>query len=130
MRKRIIKYLLIIIGLIFATGNLNTCSADDISLGEFAPTGVNVATDASTLIPNIVTIVIIVAAALTFAYLIYGAISWITSGGDTSKVATARQRIISAVIGLLILASVWAIFNLVVTVAFGGSDVALPVLGS
>jgi hypothetical protein len=71
------------------------------------------------LIPNVITIVFVVAAALTFAYLIMGAIKWITSGGEKAKVEEARNRITAAVIGLLILAAVWAIFQLVFSVAFG-----------
>ena len=82
-------------------------------------------TSPTTLINNVVNTVLIVAGAITFAYLIFGAIKWITSGGDKAKVEDARGKITSAVIGLLILASVWAIFNLVVTVAFGGEDIQI-----
>ncbi len=87
--------------------------------------GDKVPTSSTVLITNIVNTVLIVAAALVFAYLIYGAISWITSGGDKSKVETARNRITSAALGILILASVWAIYNLVLTIAFGGQDLQI-----
>ena len=110
-------------GQAFATSNT-------ISLTNLQPTGVNVATDAATLIPNVVTIVFIVAAALTFAYLIYGAIKWITSGGEKSKVEEARNKITAAIIGLLILAATWAIFQLVLTIAFGDSGLTIPTLSN
>lgn len=46
-----------------------------------------------------------IATLLVFMYLIWGAIEWISSGGDKSKVEKARNRITQAVIGLLVLAS-------------------------
>ena len=57
------------------------------------------------LVNQVINLVFIVAAALTFFYLIFGAISWITSGGDKGKVEAARNKITAAVIGLLILAA-------------------------
>ncbi len=100
----------------------NVGAANDNLLGTntTTPDGVNVATNASTLIRTIITLVIVVAALLTLFYLIMGAIAWITSGGDKGKVEEARNKITAAVIGLLILAAVWAIFQLVLQLAFGG----------
>lgn len=106
-----------------ASPNLNTAYAID----SFKPQNMNVATDASSLIVNIVNTVIMVAVILAFVYLLYGGLSMITSEGDAAKKATARQRMTWAAIGLLIFAGSWAIFNLITTVAFGGTDVELPV---
>jgi len=53
-----------------------------------------------------------VAALMVLLYLILGAISWITSGGDKAKVENARAQMTNAVIGLLVLSSVLAIFTL------------------
>ncbi len=92
--------------------------------------GITVPDNANTMIKNIITLVFVVAAVITFAYLIYGAISWITSGGDKSKVEAARNRITSAVIGLLILAATWAIFLLVMQIAFGQSTISIPSLSN
>lgn len=71
------------------------------------------------LVNQVINLVFIVAAALTFFYLIFGAISWITSGGDKGKVEAARNKITAAVIGLLILAATWGIFTLLVQLFFG-----------
>lgn len=106
------------------SGGGSQSKSKSYSLDQFAPG--YVATDANTTVQGAVSIVFVVAAALTFAYLIYGAITWITSGGEKSKVESARNKITSAAIGLIILASVWAIYNLVLTVAFGGNDISLP----
>lgn len=54
-----------------------------------------------------------VAALLVLIYLAWGAISWITSGGDSGKVQKARDQITQAVVGLIVLAASTAIFMLV-----------------
>lgn len=46
-----------------------------------------------------------IAALLVFLYLIWGAIQWITSGGDKGKVEQARNRMTQSIIGILVLAS-------------------------
>jgi len=47
---------------------------------------------------------------LVFAFLIWGAIEWITSAGDKGKMESARNKISNAIVGLVILAAVTAIF--------------------
>lgn len=44
-------------------------------------------------------------------YLIWGAVEWIFSGGDKEKVGAARKRITTALVGLILLAVVFAILN-------------------
>lgn len=84
------------------------------------------------LVSKIIDVVFIVAAAMTFFYLIFGAISWITSGGDKGKVEAARNKITAAVIGLLILAATWGAFTLIVQLFFGTdiNNIQLPSLKS
>lgn len=109
----------------FSAAFATTYQVDDFAAG----TQVSQA-DSNTIIGKIVGIVFVIAAILAFAYLIYGAISWITSGGDKAKVEAARNHLTSAVIGLLILAAVWGIFLLVMQIAFGSENLNLPVLNS
>ncbi len=45
-------------------------------------------------------------------FLVWGAFDWITGGGEKGKVDSARNKITGAIIGLIVLASVVAIFNL------------------
>lgn len=52
-------------------------------------------------------------AILTFAFLIWGGIEWITSGGDKQKYESARNRITAALVGLAIVAAAWALMNIV-----------------
>lgn len=54
------------------------------------------------LISNVVTILFIVATLIALGFLIFGGIKWITSGGDKTGVETARNTIVAALVGLVI----------------------------
>jgi hypothetical protein len=71
------------------------------------------------IISNILNIVFAIGVVLALFYLIWGAFTWITSGGDKGKTADARNKIIAAVVGLILLAAVWALLSLVLTVIYG-----------
>lgn len=63
-------------------------------------------------IGNFLTIALAVAVLVVLVMLIIGAYEWITSGGDKEAVAKARNRIINALIGLVILAVAFALARL------------------
>lgn len=69
--------------------------------------------DFGTLISAGIKISLLLAALLTFAYLIYGGLQWIMSGGDKTKYEAARDRITAALIGLAIVAAAWALMKLI-----------------
>lgn len=50
---------------------------------------------------------------IAMIYLITGAFHWITSGGDKTNLENARNKIIHAIVGLVVLASVWAVMTLI-----------------
>ncbi|OGV90643.1 hypothetical protein A2783_05790 [Microgenomates group bacterium RIFCSPHIGHO2_01_FULL_45_11] len=82
-----------------------------------------------TLISGAVGIALLIAAILVFAYLVYGGIAYITSGGDKTKTEEARNRISSALVGLAIVASAWAIIKLIeffFGITIFGTDVTIP----
>lgn len=66
----------------------------------------------SNAIGNFLTIALAVAIILVLVMLILGAYEWITSGGDKEAVAKARNRIINALIGLVVLAVAFALARL------------------
>lgn len=72
-------------------------------------------TDFGKLITGLLNMVMFVAALLVFAYLVWGGIQWITSGGDKGKTEEARNKITAAIIGLAVVAASYAIFLLVVS---------------
>jgi hypothetical protein len=54
------------------------------------------------LFQTLITSAFIVASLIALAFLIYGGIRWITSGGDKSAVESARNIIVAALVGLVI----------------------------
>lgn len=62
---------------------------------------------------GMISLVIILAFIASFFFLLWGGIQWITSGGDEAALGAARNRIMHAVIGLVIVVAVWALFQLV-----------------
>lgn len=66
---------------------------------------------------------------LAFVFLLTGAISWIASGGDKAKLEKARDQIINALVGLVIVGAGWALGTLVASF-FGLSltSLTLPVI--
>lgn len=65
------------------------------------------------LIASLINGAILISALAVLLYLILGGFQWLTSGGDKGKTEGARNKITSALIGLLIVVASWAIFNLV-----------------
>lgn len=65
------------------------------------------------LINFILQIVIVIALLLVFFNLIMAGFQWITSGGDKGKIDAARQRIVSALVGILVLSAAYATAQLV-----------------
>lgn len=64
-------------------------------------------------ISGILGFLLVLAGLLSFFFLLTGGIQWITSGGDKAGVEAARQRILNALIGLIIVFSTWAIMRLI-----------------
>lgn len=62
---------------------------------------------------GILEFVMVIAALMVLLYLIWGAIEWITSAGDKGKTQKARDKMTNAVIGIIVLASVVAIFSMI-----------------
>jgi hypothetical protein len=61
------------------------------------------------LLPNLISLSFIVGAIIFVAIIIVGAIQWIISGGDKAGIESAKGKITNAVIGLVILLSLFAI---------------------
>lgn len=86
-------------------------------------------TDIGKLISAIISLVFIVAALIFFFMLITGGIQWMTSGGDKAATESARGRITSALIGLVIVFAAWAIMMLIQTflgISIIGGTIEIP----
>src|SRR3989344_3400075 len=58
-------------------------------------------------------ILFLIAGLVAFVYLLLGGIKWITSGGDKAQVDGARNQIIQALIGLIVVFAAWGLIVLV-----------------
>ena len=65
------------------------------------------------LFPALIALGFVIGAVVFMFTLIIGAIQWITSGGDKMRLEQARGKVTSAVIGLIVLFSFFAIINFV-----------------
>ena len=91
----------------FAQTNINPCPSGmgkvcNIGADQFGP-----------IVSNVITILIIIAVLIAVLFLIWGGIQWIMSGGDKSKVESARNSIIGAIIGLVIVFLAYFIISVV-----------------
>jgi hypothetical protein len=66
------------------------------------------------LISNLIMLIFAIAIIAALLYLIWGGFKWLTSGGDKNAVASARDHIIAAIIGLVIIFLSYLILNIIV----------------
>ncbi len=64
-------------------------------------------------IPKLINIGFIVAVVIFVFVLLWGGISWMTSGGDKQKVEDARSKITNGIVGLFVVFFVFVIINIV-----------------
>jgi len=67
-----------------------------------------------TAITNIVNVLLILAALVAGIYLIVGGVKYITAGGDEGQMDKAKNQILYAVIGLIVIGLAAAIVNFIV----------------
>jgi TRAP-type C4-dicarboxylate transport system permease small subunit len=72
------------------------------------------ARDLPSTILIIVNYVLVIVGVVALAYLIYGGFLYITSHGDTSQVDSAKNTIVYAVIGIIVIGVAAAVVNFVV----------------
>lgn len=65
----------------------------------------------SLFLSNLVALIFSLAAVVLIFMILWGAFDWITSEGDKEKVARARDKIINAIIGILLFAAAFAIIR-------------------
>lgn len=64
-------------------------------------------------VPNLITLGLIIGAVFFLFILIIGAIQWISSGGDKNALEEAKHKITNAIVGIIILFSVFAVLKLI-----------------
>lgn len=67
------------------------------------------------IIQTLLRLILVIAAVVSFIFLVIGGIKWITSGGEKEQTAKAQGTITAALIGLVIVFAAWAIIRLLET---------------
>lgn len=85
-----------------------------------------------TIVKNVVALFFTVAAVAFVVMILWGATEWIFSGGDKEKLAAARKRIVTAIVGIVILALAFVIIDIVGQVSGidFGAQLKIPYIGS
>jgi hypothetical protein len=99
---------------------ITTCDTS----GQFAILCGLTAKSFGSVIGSLVQLLFVVAVIVALLYLIYGGFRWLVSSGDKTQVASAREHIVAAVIGLVIIFLSYFILNLILGF-FLGSGVSL-----
>lgn len=84
--------------------------------------GISGGTDIITIIGRIINIFLGFLGVIFLVLLLYAGYQWMTSGGDPEKVKKAQMIIRNAVIGLVIIASAWAIVAFVLNALVSATD--------
>lgn len=80
---------------------------------ELVPTKISPINNIVTIIRAAISFILVVAFVAAFIFLLLGGLRWITAGGDEKAVASARNMITAALIGLVIVLLAYAIIRLV-----------------
>lgn len=73
------------------------------------------------LLNNVISVALVLIGVIAVIYLIYGGIIYVTAGGDSDKAGKGRIAITNAIIGIIIVAASFVIYNAVANFG-GGSD--------
>lgn len=93
---------------VFAQVTVDTCPKDQFSF--LCTIG---ADKFGGLVGAVINILFIIAVVIALAFLIYGGIKWILSGGDKTAVESARNTIVAAIVGLVIVFLSYFILNII-----------------
>ena len=83
-------------------------------------------------------VILLIAALLLLIYLLWGALDWITSGGEKEKILKAQNKIVNAVIGMIFVIAVFTVFTLIngtilgnkiIDTSGGGWRLIIPTIG-
>lgn len=106
--------------------NLFTVMAQDIS---YAPVKLGFAVPSfDAVLTFIIRLFFIVAGLIALFYLLMGALSWITSGGNKENVDKAREKIQAALIGVILVFIVLAIVGVIENILSLGLGITRPIV--
>ncbi|NCC69960.1 hypothetical protein EOM09_00020 [bacterium] len=111
--------------LLLSAGSFFTASATDM-FGESDLTAIGTTTGLGTtsvqgITGNIIKSIIGLFGIVATAFIVYGGILWMTSGGEEEKVKKAKKLMISGIIGMIIIVSAYAITSYLLSNLLGAA---------
>lgn len=107
---------------------VNLCDPNNPNFQQFGKLCNQSASNVGNIIMGIIIILFIIAVIVALIFLIWGGLKWIFSGGDKTAVESARNTIIAAVIGLVIVFAAFFLLNLITQILLGSpiTNVTFP----
>ncbi len=127
MKKTILLITIIFLTIFISIGEAIEVSAQITNpaideLGGNTPESYQEASSGQTLLAQFVRLwanAMTIGALLVIVYFLWGAMEWILSAGDTGKLDKARQRMMHAALGMIILVSSYVILGFISSLLFG-----------
>jgi hypothetical protein len=91
----------------FAQTTVNACAA-----GQFGPLCNLTTASFGPLVGTLIQLIFAIAVIVALFYLVWGGFKWLTSGGDKGAVQQAREHIVAAIIGLVIIFLSYFLLNI------------------
>jgi len=104
---------------------LNACGT-----GSFSALCNLTAGNFGTVVGTLIQLLFVIAVVAALLYLIYGGFRWLISTGDKTKVTEAREHIIAAIIGLVIIFLAYFIINIILGFFIKGSNLSNLIIPS
>lgn len=102
------------------------------SSGQFAVLCTLTSANFGGIVGSAIQLIFALAVIVALFYLIYGGFRWLISTGDKTKVTEAREHIVAAIIGLVIVFLSYFIVNILLTffgITGGLSNINIPTIG-
>ncbi len=119
-------------GAAYLTATISAFAQTKIPLA--APTGSVGNIDIAQIPQFLISLLFVIGVIVAVVFLIYGGIKWILSGGDKTAVESARNHIIAAIVGLVIVVAAFLILNVVFTIITGSkfdlNNLCIPTLAN
>lgn len=116
-------YLFLSPGFVFADTPVNPCPQE----GTFSKLCSLTAGNFGQTVGRVLTAAFVLAVLIALAFLVYGGVKWITSGGDKTAVEGARNTLVAAVVGLVIVFLAYFIVSIVLGLFGLGSITTLSI---
>jgi hypothetical protein len=97
---------------LYAADSLDPCQSPNANSGALKAACAGKGLSLGSVLGFVITFVFVIAVLVALLFLIWGGIKWIISGGDKGGVEAARNQIIAAIIGLIIVFLAFFILNL------------------